>query len=84
MKIYFPSAIIQNDKPRLMFTYTGEISLEKAMEIVNYWKTIHTILSVWVDAFNEDNNKETVFHKCYIDAFGDVGLNEKGYYENQI
>ena len=75
MKLYWPSAIIQdsdNKRPWLRSTSQGEISLEKAMMIINYFKDNHTVLSAWVDSFDECNNKQTVFHECYIDAFGNV------------
>lgn len=75
MKLYWVSAIIlgQNDKkPCLLAMSQGEINFEKAREIVARVKENHTVLSAWIDVFDENNNKQTVFHECYIDAFGTV------------
>ena len=69
MKLYWVSAIIQNktdSKPWLLAINEGVLTLEEAMEIINFIKSNHTALSVWVDVFGENNIKEIVFHKCYI------------------
>ena len=69
MKLYWVSAIIQNktdSKPWLLAINEGVLTLEEAMEIINFIKSNHTALSAWVDVFDENNVKETVFHKCYI------------------
>lgn len=74
-RLYWVSAIVQNQtdkKPRLLAMNEGELSLEKAMEIVARVKENHMVLSVWIDVFDENNSKQTVFHECYIDAFGDI------------
>ena len=47
-------------------------SIDKAKEVVNHLKENHTVLSVWIDTFDENNNKTTVFHDCYINAFGNI------------
>lgn len=81
MKLYWVSAIIQNkgdQKPWLLAMSEGELSLEKAMEIVNRVKEDHTVLSVWIDVFDENNTKQTVFHECFIDAFGTVWPAKEG------
>ena len=81
MKLYWVSAIIQNkgdQKPRLLAMNEGEISLEKAMEVISRVKESNTVLSVWVDMFDENNTKQTVFHECYIDAFGTVWPAKEG------
>ena len=75
MNLYWVSAIIQNKedkKPWLCSMYNGQASLEKALEVVAHTKEIHTVLSVWIDLFDEDMNKQTVFHECYIDCLGNV------------
>lgn len=74
-RFFWVSAIVQNAgslKPSLLALNDGYPSLEAAMEVVDHIKEDNTVLSVWVDAFDKDNNKETVFHECYIDAFGTI------------
>ena len=75
MKLYWVSAIIHdkgNKKPWLLSVYEGELTLEKALETVSLIKKEHTVLSVWIDVFDENDIKETVFHECYINVFGDL------------
>lgn len=72
---YWVSAIIQNkgdEKPSLLALNDGYPTLEAAKNVVAHIKRDNTVLSVWIDAFDKENNKETVFHECYIDAFGTV------------
>lgn len=76
MNLYWVSAIIQNKedkKPWLRATSTGELSLDKAMDIVERIKEHSIVLSVWIDTFDESNVKQTVFHECYVDGLGRVG-----------
>ena len=75
MKLYWVSAIIQNKddkKPWLCAMSEGELSIDKAMKVVDRLKENHTVLSVWIDVFDENNIKETVYHDCFINAFGDL------------
>lgn len=74
MELYWVSCIIHdkgNKKPYLLSAYTGELSLEKAMETISLIRKEHRVLSAWVDIFN-NNKRETVFHECYINVFGDL------------
>ena len=71
MKLYWVSAIIQNKtdkKPWLLAINEGELTLEKAMKTITFIKENHTVLSVWIDVFDENGMKETVFHECYINT----------------
>lgn len=73
MKLYWVSAIIQNQfdtRPWLCAMSQGELSLDKAMEVVANTTENNTVLSIWIDVFDENNIKQTVFHECYIDGFG--------------
>lgn len=75
MNLYWVSAIVQNEgnkKPWLCAMNSGVSSIEIAMEIVNRIKRTQTVLSIWVDTFNEDGEKTTVYHDCYINAFGNI------------
>lgn len=75
MKTYWVSAIVLNKgdkKTWLLALGSCQLSLEKAMEEVDHAKNTFTVLSAWVDMFDENNIKQTVFHECYVNAFGDV------------
>lgn len=75
MKTYWVSAIVlnkDNKNPWLLAMNNCQSSLEKAMEEVAHIKNNFTVLSTWVDEFDKNNVKQTVFHKCYIDAFGNI------------
>ena len=79
MKLYWVSAIIQNTfdrKPWLCAISEGESSLEKAMESIARLKESHNVISVWIDMFDENDVKQTIFHECYIDAFGHKYIKE--------
>lgn len=75
MKLYYVSAIIQNEgdtKPWLCAMTDSEIKLEDAMEVIARARTNHNVLSAWIDMFDENNIKQTVFHECYINILGDI------------
>lgn len=75
MKLYWVSAIVQNkdDKnPWLRAMSEGELSIGKAMTVIDRLKANNTVLSVWIDVFDENGIKDTVYHDCYINAFGDL------------
>ena len=75
MKLYYVSAIIQNEgdaKPWLCAMTDSVISLENAMEVITRARTNHNVLSAWIDMFDENNVKQTVFHECYINMLGDI------------
>lgn len=75
MKLYYVSAIIQNEgdtKPWLCAMTDSEIKLEDAMKVIARARTNHNVLSAWIDMFDENNVKQTVFHECYINILGDI------------
>lgn len=79
MNLYGVSAIIQNKdnkKPWLCAMNEGELSLDKAMELIARIKERNNVISVWIDVFDENNVKQTIFHECYIDAFGHKYIKE--------
>ena len=72
MKLYWVSGIIQNnvnELPWLCAISEGELTLDKAKEVLNIMRKNHNVLSAWIDVFDENNVKQTVFHECYIDIF---------------
>ena len=75
MKTYWMSAIVWNEgcrKPWLLAMANCQLSLEKAMEEVAHVKATFTVLSAWIDMLDENDIKQTVFHECYVNAFGDI------------
>lgn len=73
VKLFWVSGIVQNEsdkKPWLLAMSEGELTMDKAKESINFMKENYNVLSVWIDTFDENNVKETVFHECFIDAFG--------------
>ena len=79
MEKYWVSLIIQNkgDKRAWLCAMSNcEMSLENAMETINKARTRFIVLSAWVDTFDKDNNKQTVFHECYVNCIGQVKKTE--------
>lgn len=75
MKTYWVSAIVLNDgdrKPWLLAYGSCQLSLELAVKEITNVKNAFTVLSAWIDMFDENNVKQTVFHECYVNAFGDI------------
>ena len=75
MEIYWVSAIIQNEhdkKAWLCAMTNGVLSLDKAMEVIERTRENHKVLSAWVDVYDKNKVKQTVFHECYINVFGDL------------
>lgn len=75
MKLYWVSLLIQdkeNTKPWLCAMSDGCISLEGAIKIIEKGKQNYRVLSAWVDTFNTNNQKMTVFHECYVNSIGNI------------
>ena len=75
MKLYWVSAIVQNKSDKdvwLCAMSEGELSMDKAMQVIDRLKEIDTILSAWIDVFDENGIKNTVYHECCIDEFGNL------------
>ncbi len=75
MELYWVSLIIQdteNSKPWLSAISSGCVSLEEAMETIKRERDNYRVLCAWIDIFDENNYKSTVFHECYVDAIGNV------------
>lgn len=74
MKLYWVSLLIQdteNSKPWLCAMSNGCVSLEEAMKTIERGRNDYRVLSAWIDIF-DGGNKFTVFHKCYVNAIGNV------------
>lgn len=75
MDFYWVSAIIQNEydkKPWLCAMSYSIIGLDKAKQQIDFLRKNHNVLSAWIDIIDDFNIKQTIFHECYIDAFGTV------------
>lgn len=73
MGLYWVSLLVQeteNSKPWLCAVSDGCLSLEEARDVIEKGKKNYRILSAWIDTFDKNNKKTTVFHKCYINAVG--------------
>lgn len=73
--LYFVSAIVKYEpdgKPCLLAIGTSYPTEPAAMEAIDNIKKEFITLSAWVDSFDENNNKSTVFHECYLDPFGHI------------
>lgn len=76
-KLYWVSVITQTEydtKPWLCSMESAETSFDRAMETVNRLRRKHIILSAWIDVYDENDVKQTVFHECYIDSFGNIKM----------
>lgn len=75
MERYWVSLLIQdteNSKPWVCAMYDSYSSIEEAMKVIERGRENYRVLTAWVDTFDEDNKKHTVFHECYINALGNV------------
>lgn len=67
--MYWVSAIIQDEgniKPWLCAISTTQDTLEQAKQQIEFTRNRHNVLSAWIDIFDDNDNKQTVFHECYI------------------
>ena len=73
MNRYWVSMIVQDKedrRPWLLAFYDSVGSIDSGMEAIHNAREKRTVLSAWIDTFDESGVKHTVFHECYIDAFG--------------
>ena len=72
---YFVSLLIQDDeksKPYLISMTDSAPHLKDAMEIIERGRNNYRVLSAWVDVFDKNNAKITMFHECYLNVVGKV------------
>ena len=75
MNLYWVSLLIQDtehSKPWLCSMSSGCTSLDEAMKTISIGRKNYRVLCAWVDIFNENETKFTVFHECYVDAIGHI------------
>ena len=74
MDAYWISAIIQDtedSKPWLCSMTDCVFTIEQAMDVIDKTRKNYRVLSAWIEKHNK-NKKEIVFHKCYINIFGNI------------
>ena len=73
--VYYVSALVTYKsymQPWLLSYTSCQHSFEEAMKEIANVKNAFVVLSAWIDALDENNNKQTVFHECYVDTFGKI------------
>ena len=73
--LFWVSLIIQEDektKPWLCSKSTGYLTIEEAHKEIQFMKEHDRVLSAWINTYDENGNKTTVFHDCYIDVLGQI------------
>lgn len=76
-KLYWASFLIQetgDSRPWLCSSSSGCTSLGEAMETIDRGRNNYRVLSAWIDTYDENGDKTTVFHECYVNAIGTVDL----------
>lgn len=73
MYLYWVSAII-NDNGKIVniALSAGLPNYEKALESIEFWKEHYTVISAWIDIFDKNDKKETIYHECFVDSFGKI------------
>lgn len=72
---YWISLLVQNDensRPYFISMTNSVPHLKDAMEIIERGRNNYRVLSAWVDVFDENNAKITMFHECYVDVIENV------------
>ena len=75
MKQYWVSMIIQNEHDKrawLCPMMESVCVMDEAKDLILKARKQFTVLSAWIDMFDEDGIKETVYHECYINPLGMV------------
>ena len=75
MTLYWASCISfdKGDRaPQKCSAYSSVTSYEEAMKLIDTYRKYHSVLSAWIDIFDSDRIKKTVYHESYVDALGNV------------
>ena len=75
MNRYWVSAIVQNEEDKrawLSSKYESVHSMEEAMRAIKFARENFTVLSAWIDIFDDTGVKRTIFHECYVNVLGMV------------
>lgn len=74
-KLYWVSLIIQDyedSKPWLCSFALPHDNIEESKKSIERGRKNYRVLSAWIDTFDKDKNKTTVFHECYLNALGQL------------
>ena len=72
---YWVSVIIQGEDDKrawLSAMSDCELSLEDAKKVIARARENYDVLSAWIDMYDEEGKKNTVFHECYVNVLGNV------------
>lgn len=75
MTLYWVSCIIFDKVDRAPWTcssYSGVTSYEEAIKLIDTYRKDHRVLSAWIDIFDSDRVKKTVYHESYVDGLGNI------------
>ena len=68
VKQYWPMATdLKNDECHLLFTYDSTLTMTEAEKQIDLWKKNFDVITAWI---MESESGLIVYHKCYVDAFG--------------
>lgn len=72
---YWVSLLVQdyeNGKPWLVEMQTCSLTLKDALKVIHTGRNNYRVLSAWIDCFDKNDEKITIFHECYVNAIGNV------------
>ena len=75
MKQYWVSMIIQNEHDKRAWLCPMAESVcdtDEAEDLILKARKQFTVLSAWIDIFDSDGVKKTVYHESYVDVLGNV------------
>lgn len=75
MNAYWVSILIQNSEDKRAWSCsftTPALSLDEANKQIENGRKNYRVLSAWIDTFNSNDERITVFHECYVDVFGNM------------
>ena len=74
-KVYWVTAILldeANQRPMSLAIGDYVSSIKEAKDIIQCARKNYTVYSAWINTINENEEKQTVFHECYVNAIGVV------------
>lgn len=74
-KAYWVTAILLdevNQRPMSLAIGDYVSSIKEAKDIIQCARKSYTVYSAWVDTYDKNKGRVTVFHECYVNALGVV------------
>lgn len=75
MGLYWVSYLVQDKedgKPWLCSVSESCSSFEEALKVIEKGRSSYRLLAAWIDTYDENEVKTTVFHECYVNALGSI------------